>query len=905
MKMDKKSLMNYDYKVYKNKYDELKGGIKNQEKVDALGIDDMETWLQAGIFCRRLKFRKTQENFYITTASISRGYGYYHDYKFGKDYIIPYWGDQNQRAKALMKFDIGHESPANGKLDLVGDFTPFENNLLDVKYQTILGKEYIKNAKKFINGDESNDNLEKKIDISNFFRLKFELASQGIQAKALYDTKNLVIDGSAGTGKSTIAIQKLKYFHENNSVSQDKQLIIVGNTQLKVHFLTLLKDKNINLPNIQIKTLLEAFKSIEVDSIEDINKEAKNIERNLNNLIEKRDKKSLHNHYIYLFNFIGLDFFKKKLLELIDDLDNDRNLNEINKLKDDIKSIEFSKENYEKDIKSYINDIEQEKVKLLEKSKDKNIIEENNLEIKLIDEELSKYSNKIKNYANKIKNNKSRIEKLEGKHYKKILNNLDKYNILAFDIIDDLLVKLQNTVNAENIKVLKWLLAYEKFLDDKENKVKRIDELKNLKKQEKDSRKIQEIESLIDNITIELEKKYKNANKSYFDKFNNVMKKVYFSRQYLENTGLINNDLIYKILNIDKKDFDTIIVDEAQDFSKYELELIRLHTKRIILTGDVLQNIHTGRGLSSWNEILNINLFNTNDGKLNKYSLKHNFRQTYQLANASYNYRQLLLNEKIEDIGFDYYENEKIFDGQEYAKPTLSLLETDLKIMEFIEHKFAHIQKFYTERFPIIVVYKDEEEKSFYINIFQDYAVSEDKREIKEDIILLSLNNIKGNEFPVVMANLSSFTEKELYLIMTRAQFELEFFIKRYKKFNPILYQLINNSEHINFIHLKNIEINNIEINEVRNVNAINNNENFKNRNERKNTFNNKEHNDKLFNLEEKNNILTIDKNILKHKAEVMQWDEELNLDIITDEEKYKNNFIKKIRENTEKSKKN
>jgi len=905
MKTDKKSLINYDYKIYLDKFNEIKEGIKKGKEVDGLNIDEMKKWSQKGIFCRRLKFRGNNENFYITTASISRGNSYNHDFKFGNDYIIPYWGDQKQRAEILMKFDINDESPFNGKLELIGDFKPFEDNLLDVKYQTISGKEFIEDVKKFINGNDIDNYEDKKIDISNFFRLKFELASQGLQAKALYDTENSIIDGSAGTGKSTIAIQKLKYFYENSKISQDKYLIIVRNEQLKYHFLTLLQDENINLTDIQIKTIDEIFDVNKIENYDLLISTTNEIKKNIENKISNRGKEYLEKHYIHLLDFIGVDFIKEKILELLNDLQNENNINKISNLQKKIDSLYLEKDTYLHKQNNYIDEIEQEKRNLVLKLEDEIISEDKKLEykdeIELIEEEIYKYHSKLMDFDKEIKNIQKDIDKLEGKHYEKILNSITKDTKIPISILDDLLHKLYNTVYAENIEVLKWLVEYKNYLVNQEKNQKKVDILK-AKLQEKISTiEKNKIKENIEVLERQLNKNYKNANRQYFNKYTEVMKNVYFSRRYLENKNLINNDLVYKILNIDKKEFDTIIVDEAQDFSKYELELIRLHTDRIVLTGDILQNIDSKRGLSNWNELLNINFYKNDKDELNKYTLKHNFRQTYQLANASYNYRQILLDGQIEDIGFDYFENEKIFNGKEYSKPILKLLETDLQIIEFIGDKIKYIDKIYSERFPIIIVYKDKSEKDYYLDILSDYSISDNKNDINSDIVLLGLNSIKGNEFPIVVANMSSFTEKELYLIMTRAQFELEFFIKNYDNFNPIIYKLIQNKEYIQFLDLKNIELNKIKIDNKSSTSikeAINKDD-IK--------INNKEILEFQEKIEKQRESFEINKNskqedwikvkeqITKHKAETSRYDEQLDIDIITNEEVYEKEFLKKV----------
>jgi len=886
--MDKRKLIEYDYRLYNEKYNELMKGIKNNNIVDGLDLKNMKQWSQEGIFRRKLKFQKKDEYFYITTASISRGNGYSHDIKFGENYIIPYWGDQSQRANELMKFDIGDESPKNGKLELIGDFEPFEDNLLNITYQTKFSKENIENAKKFIDGQEKYIDENRKINISSFFRLNFELASQGIQVRALYDMDNSIIDGSAGTGKSTIAIQKLKYIFENENINQEGLLIVVKNINLKEHFDTLLKDKNINLPDINIKTINEQFNLNSINSYDSLEEKSKTIKKNINDRINNKDINFLEEHYNNLLDFIGISFIENILKELINNLGTDINLLKISKLEDEQKYLNKEKNSYIRELKKDIQNLSW-------KLQNKNITnEEYNDEISIIEEELENYKNNSMQFDKDIQKVQKKLDELNGKKYRKTLETLSKNKTISIEVIKDLSNYLQNTIHYKNINILKWILGYKNFLSTKQSIKAKLIKLKIVEQKDIDTN--QKIKNKIINLEKELDIKYKDLNQKNLNDYIEIMKKVYFSKQYFKKENLVNvdDDLIYKILNIDGKEFDTIIVDEAQDFSRYELELIRLYTNRIILTGDILQNIDSSNGISDWNELLNIDNYKNDKDELNKFILKHNFRQTYQLANASYNYRQLLLDKPLEDIGYDYYESEKIFNGKEYPKPKLILLDSKLKIIEFIESKLKHIEELYTEKFPIIVVYPDEDEYNMYKEIFSDFEISNNKNNMKSDIILLNITQIKGNQFPIVIANMNLFSEKELYLIMTRAQFELEFFIIDYQNFNPLIYDLIYNKEQIKFLDLGDIDISKIDKDNSKKIETILNlsSQSLKNQE----------------NFIEMNVPSTLDKNELleipttirqvkKHKAETFQYTEELEIDDITNEEKYQKKFIEKIKE--------
>ena len=247
-----KSYLKYDYSKYLSKLDELNREIEinlsktilatspdavtsstwhnghNEESYSdakerlALGrakqiqnnkIGMLESWMKNGIFHRRLTFQNGT-NFYVTTASVDA------DYSFNGDFLVSYWGIDSYRAEALMQFDVGDESPANGELLIAGDFTPNKRDLINIRYKDTTGKFEFISAENVIDSIEKvvEEDANNLINTDEFFRLKFNLAGLGDQSRALYDTNSAIIDGAAGTGKSTIALQKLKLFLPNMSI---------------------------------------------------------------------------------------------------------------------------------------------------------------------------------------------------------------------------------------------------------------------------------------------------------------------------------------------------------------------------------------------------------------------------------------------------------------------------------------------------------------------------------------------------------------------------------------------------------------------------------------------------------------------------------------------------------------
>lgn len=868
MNFDKKSLIEYDYKVYTEQYKKIKNDLSsiNHRNDEDLTKENLKNWLDSGLFTRRLKFRKHKENFYITTANIKRGKGQEQEIRFGEDYLYSYWDKQKVEGFLSRTIDDHFVDDRLAELDLIGEYHPKNKNLLNVKYQTKSGKEFIKNAKNFINGIDDNDIVE-KIDIDSFFRLNFELAGQGIQAKALYEENNCIIEGMAGTGKSTIALQKLKYFYEKHNVEQNKMLVVVKNFKLKSHFLTLLEDKNINLEKIKILSLNEIYKDkITIKDFINLKNISSKLIQEVDKYINSRDVKSLSNHYYQLFNYIGIDFFKNLLTKKIELLQSSENLIKLRKFNNELEELN--------------------KIKILndkEKERKKNIIKD--------------------------------INKISPFRFEKILKSIDSKYQFSLTVIDELISLIDfSDISLSNCLTLKWIIEYKNFqinLSKLEQKKKDLI----LARDNKSNHKISDIDNELSKIEEQLKRNFPFATREYLTKFKDTIIKVYLNQNYISKTLLMDyaerdKNLIYKYLNLVNREYEIIIVDEAQDFEKDEIEFLRLLSNKIFLTGDMLQNLNQSRGLNNWNEILFKDEIFENNSELNIFNLKHNYRQTYQLANASFNFRNILLQRELEDIGDDYFENEKRFGETEYFKPMISFFKNDEQIYDMVNDTLKNLLNTYTSRFPLVIVANDFEKKDYYLNLFKDFNLNDPIEFLNSDILIYTIDEIKGEEFPIVFADISKFNSKEIYLIMSRAQFELKLYFQDYDNFNKSFFDLITN------------KLNLIEINKTVNLNQININE-IKNE-ELKSSISKDE--DKIEYDVEENKELTIEPKIIiesldddntidennenafnleqainKHNKSVEDDKRELELSIIKEQEKYLN----KIKEQFEKNYKN
>ncbi|MFD1452786.1 HelD family protein [Oceanobacillus sojae] len=75
--------------------------------------------------------------------------------------------------------------------------------------------------------------------------------------------------------------------------------------------------------------------------------------------------------------------------------------------------------------------------------------------------------------------------------------------------------------------------------------------------------------------------------------------------------------------------FDHVVIDEAQDFSPYQVSVLNARTKTASFTilGDLAQGIHSNEGIDEWNNF--INLFGTSRAKF--FQMTKSYRSTYEI----------------------------------------------------------------------------------------------------------------------------------------------------------------------------------------------------------------------------------------------------------------------------------
>ncbi|WP_040984190.1 HelD family protein [Oceanobacillus jeddahense] len=94
---------------------------------------------------------------------------------------------------------------------------------------------------------------------------------------------------------------------------------------------------------------------------------------------------------------------------------------------------------------------------------------------------------------------------------------------------------------------------------------------------------------------------------------------------------------------IDKDErFDHVVIDEAQDFSPYQVAVLHARTKTVSFTilGDLAQGIHSNEGIDEWENF--IDLFGTSRSKF--FQMTKSYRSTYEIIAFSNTILQHLAN---------------------------------------------------------------------------------------------------------------------------------------------------------------------------------------------------------------------------------------------------------------------
>ena len=644
---------------------------------------------------------------YLTKTIFNDVRGWDSGINFIGTYYLFSWTDW--RAKGLLGFELGDRSPKFGEAILIGNYTPVADDIRDVKYSTLNGKAYFKSALAELEQREFVDDAPVKIDAENFMKMK-EIIPTGAQGKAIYGEGDYIIDGPAGTGKSTTVLQKIKLLELHENVDPSSIIILVKNSKVVPQFKGLLK--SIDIDQVSIMPIKDFFKENYIMSPE------------------------LSVETLVSLNEVVRTVFK--LFFSVFDINSILSVNYKIALNSWVNLLELTQYNNEFTVlgEKFLSEVE-----TVRKNK-----HETNVTISEKQAELSKSLEtfKVKLTAEITEKNKKSMMRRLGKIGFGIFNTDKK---LSLD--DEKNIRQQ----VDNFKAKK-----QKYIDDLKNRA-----------QEEILIVVRSLEEQLDNIKIACEKAISN------------------SQQDLISQEIIS--LYFKKLFFNKNRFHTIIIDEAQDVSASEIELVRLHAQNTILVGDESQT-EKSTGLGSWSKLAVKDTF-TDGVALKIFQLRHNFRQTYELGNVSYNYRQLLLNRTVEDIKSDYFDDQIGFN-----KPSLKLISKDEDFIILVKERIRYINEAFSKAFPLVIFYENMSSLNRFENILRNESFTiciDEKIKSECTILFVNIQEIAGREFPVVLAPLTeATTPNTIYIMLSRANFDLTLFTDIENKIDHYVTNLCN-----------------------------------------------------------------------------------------------------------------
>lgn len=668
-----------------------------------------------------------------------------------------HWGHEFSRE--ILSTELG-ESGSYGAVTLIGEFTPKENDLTNVSYLSLAGRDYFSSATDALT--DKNSTLQ-KIDVENFMMMT-EVIPTPSQMKAIYAEGNYVIDGPAGTGKSTSLLQKLLILTTQNSVKSEKILVLVKHDGLVGPFKKLLMDMKIqkthidSVANFLNQQFGKQFDDVSLAGLDEAESASNDLKEALNTLLNMNSPSE--NDIAHLPP------------SLVDQSLVSHAFNYYCQLLRDKERTSSMRSNR---VSIVINDAENDF------GFDNKVIDwlhtENSLDRKFY------YLKGLKMSPYGIK--KTRRLSSEYAEVRKILTSSDVDRSLLYrsilDNIEKEFISLESAVHGKDHLGTSRSLG--DYIQSKIN-----DALKIYK----------------DDITLELTKKRGEALESdkklvkLNQQISNLNELIKSTKQEIQSLAwgralIVESDLHRRMVdlsaNINSKNdvYQTIIIDEAQDVPSNYIELVSFYSKQLILAGDEAQKENIN-GLGKWSNLRDKTNFYPND-VLSIFKLRHNFRQAYELGNLSYNYRQLLLGNPIEDLEADYFENQKGFNI-----PSITSME---RLNELVVAKLKYISERFVQKFPLVVISSDfySQEKIKDELIAQGLKVSSGGDESSRmDVIVLVVNKIAGREFPVVISMLSnSMEDGTIYIILSRAKFDLTLIVPPDYHIDANLSRLIGN----------------------------------------------------------------------------------------------------------------
>jgi hypothetical protein len=535
---------------------------------------DMETHLDHldKSFYRRVQ--STVADFYITKTSHYSLSLYGH-----KGRTVRHLPWSHVFARAVLSTELGDsisgdENSLNlGSVSLIGDYTPKGNDLTHVKYFTPKGRDYFSSALDELTGEGSQ--ASNKIDIDNFMKMK-EVIPTASQMKAIYAQDNYIIDGPAGTGKSTTLLQKLLILTQQNNLQSKDLLVLVKHDGLVEPFKKLLLDMHIkgvrigSVDNFLLGQFDQQYEQVSLADIDSAECGVQEVRDALDILLTEESSD------ISAIDYLPTKLVNKGLVLPI--------LKAYYQVKSNIKSLELEIKHKESEIRTPIEDKKNSEC-LIRQAEERSFLRKlKHSKGKGITLDLKERST-LKKLEEKYK----QLEKLmhdsptsEHSLYKPILDSYDK----EFILLEKTLMG-RNNLNHE-VSLGSYIEKQVQY---------KIDEIIDESKKEISSSISKAFEG---DIKLQsLRKKYAKAILDANEAKSKLIELVW-GKALIVSTAY-QKKLMQLLSNKsrDAKPFQTVIIDEAQDVPINHIEMVSFYSKQLVLAGDEAQKENL-KGLGVW-----------------------------------------------------------------------------------------------------------------------------------------------------------------------------------------------------------------------------------------------------------------------------------------------------------------